>query len=198
MHLLLLLPLALLPESLAMRFEPARAELVRAESLIESDLPDSARAAVERAARLWSEVGTLADSSPGIEGWNEGVEAAAGRFAALAATARPKESDVAALADVLYWLPRAKPALLKFAGYKCEKCVAMEQVLDKVRADYAGRAIVRAVDVNKDEASARKHRVTVVPTMVFLDERGKEVARVAREMTEAELRSRLDLLLMHR
>lgn len=197
MQLLLALLLALPTDSLAVRLEPIRRTLGQA------GLAASPESLIRAAHRQWSDftVSLAADSSFRPEGWADDVQLLSSRFSALEVLAvSPHHSALAssgilALSELLYWLPRPRPALFKFTGYKCEKCVVMEQVLDKVAADYQGRVRVRIIDVNKDEESARKYRITVVPTLVFLDAKGKEASRVAREMTEAEIRARLDHLL---
>jgi thiol-disulfide isomerase/thioredoxin len=192
LHLILALMLAIPSESLVARLEPVRQAVAQVATLAQSGRADSL--AVQDAVRAWSNFTAAAgsDTSALPEGWANDTKLITSRFSAL-----ESPTQVAALLELLYWLPRPKPVLLKFTGYQCEKCVVMEQVLGKVAAEYGGRARIRTIDVNKDEAAARQRKITVVPTMVFLDASGKEVARVAREMTEAEVRSRIDLLLMH-
>jgi len=196
LHLILALMLAIPPESLVARLEPVRQAVAQVATLAQSGGTDSP--AVQDAARAWSNFTAAvgSDTSALPEGWAGDTKLITSRFSALESLGR-KETRVAALLELLYWLPRPKPVLLKFTGYQCEKCVVMEQVLDKVAAEYEGRARIRTIDVNKDEAAARQRKITVVPTMVFLDAAGKEVSRVAREMTEAEVRARLELLLLH-
>ena len=198
MTFLLALVLALPTESLAVRLEPVRREVLQAAALAQSGKADSSVRVLQQAAQEWSEFAAAAgtDSSALPEGWNTDTGLVSNRFFALESLG-PERAQIAVLSELLYWLPRPKSVLLKFTGYKCEKCVVMEQVLGKVAAEYEGRARIRTIDVNKDEAAARQRKITVVPTMVFLDAAGKEVSRVAREMTEAEVRARLDLLLKH-
>jgi thiol-disulfide isomerase/thioredoxin len=193
--LLLVLSLALPQDSLVARLEPVRRALAQAETLEQVGQSDSALRLLKKAAREWADFMAGTDSSDLPQGWDDDTKLIADRFSGLESLGGELSRDIPILRELLYWLPRPKPELLKFTGYKCEKCVVMEQVLTKVSAEYSGRARIRTIDVNKDEAAARARRITVVPTMVFLDASGKEVSRVAREMTEAEVRARLNTLL---
>ncbi len=202
MGVILVLALALPQDSLIARLQPVAECVRRADSSLAAGATDSALALVDNAGRLWSgTVAGLADDTAGLPaGWNEGGVLISGRIAdaeTLLAAGRGADAArlIRSLGELLYWLPRPKPTLLRFLGFRCESCLAMDKVLAKVAASYVGRAAFRTVDINVDETTARRYRITIVPTFVFLDPTGKEAFRTAREMTEAEIGARLDALL---
>ena len=50
-------------------------------------------------------------------------------------------------------------------------------VMEKLRTSYKGRLEVFFLDVRKDRDTARRFKVFVIPTQVFLDKNGKEFHR---------------------
>lgn len=69
------------------------------------------------------------------------------------------------------------PRLLELGGEKCIPCRQMAPILEEVGKTYAGRLVVEKLDVQKDPALGRRWKVRLIPTQVFLDSQGKEVAR---------------------
>src|SRR5690242_20601852 len=72
---------------------------------------------------------------------------------------------------------RPVPRLVDLGAGKCVPCKAMAPILEKLRADYAGRLGVTFIDVweKPDEASA--YRVQMIPTQIFYGADGRELAR---------------------
>lgn len=69
-----------------------------------------------------------------------------------------------------------KPIFIDFYATWCKPC----HILEKAYATPAMRAevsryIMVKIDVEKDQAAASKYQVTSMPTMVFLDSKGKMV-----------------------
>jgi thioredoxin 1 len=69
------------------------------------------------------------------------------------------------------------PRLVELGGEKCIPCRQMAPILEEVGKAYAGRLIVEKLDVQKDASLGRQWKVRVIPTQVFLDAQGKEIAR---------------------
>jgi thioredoxin 1 len=69
------------------------------------------------------------------------------------------------------------PRLVELGGEKCIPCRQMAPILEEVGKAYAGRLVVEKLDVQKDPALGRRWKVRVIPTQVFLDAQGKEIAR---------------------
>ena len=74
---------------------------------------------------------------------------------------------------------RAKnlPMLLDFGMGYCIPCRKMAPDLAALHTELAGRVLVRFNDLRKEEALAREHRIRVMPTQVYLDGGGNELAR---------------------
>ena len=53
----------------------------------------------------------------------------------------------------------------------------MRPILKEVRTEYSEKAKVLVIDVYKCEDLARQFKVQLIPTLVFLDSKGKEVFR---------------------
>jgi thioredoxin 1 len=69
------------------------------------------------------------------------------------------------------------PRLVELGGEKCIPCRQMAPILEEVGKAYAGRLLVEKLDVQKDPTLGRRWKVRVIPTQVFLDAQGKEIAR---------------------
>lgn len=80
------------------------------------------------------------------------------------------------------------------AGY-CVPCKLMAPILKEVEREYRTRAAVVFVDVTEQEALARTLGVRVIPTQIFYDRTGREVARHEGYMDKKTLAGQLDKLL---
>jgi len=69
------------------------------------------------------------------------------------------------------------PRLVELGGEKCIPCRQMAPILEDVGKTYAGQLVVEKLDVQKDPALGQRWKVRVIPTQVFLDAQGKEIAR---------------------
>ena len=70
-----------------------------------------------------------------------------------------------------------KMVMLELGSEGCIPCEQMKPVMEKLRTNYREKMEVIFVDIRKDRGSARKFRVTMIPTQVFLDKTGKEFHR---------------------
>ena len=71
------------------------------------------------------------------------------------------------------------PQLIDLGAHKCMACQKMTPVLDELKKEYAGSLEVKFVDVWKreNEATARKYRIRLIPTQIFISAEGKELWR---------------------
>jgi thioredoxin 1 len=53
----------------------------------------------------------------------------------------------------------------------------MAPILEQLKSEYEGRAVVQFVDVRYDKSAIDKYRLKGIPTQVFYDKEGKEVFR---------------------
>jgi thioredoxin 1 len=70
-----------------------------------------------------------------------------------------------------------KAVMLELGSVGCIPCEQMKPVMEKLRTSYKGKLDVLFVDVRKDQNTARKFGVYVIPTQVFLDRNGREFHR---------------------
>jgi len=71
------------------------------------------------------------------------------------------------------------PVMLEVGSVQCIPCRQMKPILEKLEKEYKDRLQVIFVDIGKDEEKklATMYGVFVIPTQIFLDKNGKEVAR---------------------
>ena len=99
----------------------------------------------------------------------------------------------AGLADVMV---AGRPAVLDFGRGECAACKEMKPVLDELARRHGERVTVRVLDLKEGPAQALADAlgIVLIPSQVFVDASGREVARHEGEMSldqlERELRSR--------
>lgn len=69
------------------------------------------------------------------------------------------------------------PRLVDLGANSCIPCKMMEPVLEKLGEDYQGRLDVEVINIAENRAAAEKYGVRVIPTQVFFDASGTELAR---------------------
>ena len=79
------------------------------------------------------------------------------------------------------------PKILQFDRKFCPICQASERVILAVKARYPGRFEVEKLYMDEADAVFRRYKVAIVPTQVFLDAAGQEVARHEGVYTEEVL-----------
>ena len=72
---------------------------------------------------------------------------------------------------------RHKATFIELGADRCIPCKAMQPIMKEIAKEYAGKIQVVFYDVWKDPAPARKYRIQLIPTQVFIDQTGKEVFR---------------------
>jgi len=76
---------------------------------------------------------------------------------------------------------------LDFSGYRvtfielgadrCIPCRKMQPIMKAIAEEYAGRIQVVFYDVWKNAAPAEHYRIQLIPTQIFIDQKGKEFFR---------------------
>jgi thioredoxin 1 len=69
------------------------------------------------------------------------------------------------------------PRLVDLGADSCIPCKLMAPILVELRQEFAGRLQVDFIDVWKKPAAGRAYGVEVIPTQIFFDASGKELAR---------------------
>jgi thiol-disulfide isomerase/thioredoxin len=70
-----------------------------------------------------------------------------------------------------------KATFIELGADRCIPCVAMQPIMKEIAEEYADSIQVVFYDVWKDPAPARKYRIQLIPTQVFIDGEGREIHR---------------------
>jgi len=80
-----------------------------------------------------------------------------------------------------------KPTILEFSRQLCPVCAKVEAALKEVQARYGDQIQVRILHIDTEERLFKEYRVSFVPTQVFLDASGTEVARNEGPISQEQL-----------
>jgi thioredoxin 1 len=68
------------------------------------------------------------------------------------------------------------PMLVEFGSTSCASCVEMGKLLYRAKQEYPKSAIY-FVEVYKDQPATRDYRIQMIPTQIYLDDKGSESDR---------------------
>jgi len=77
----------------------------------------------------------------------------------------------------------------------CIPCKMMAPLLVELEKQYRGKAAVLFIDVREDYDAARKFGIRAIPTQIFYDKTGREVARHEGFMDKKSISDKLNQLL---
>ena len=83
--------------------------------------------------------------------------------------------------------PTGGPKILEFDRKLCRICKASERVILAVKDRYPGGFEVEKLSIDGADAMFRRYKIAIVPTQVFLNAAGQEVARHEGAYKEAGL-----------
>ncbi len=81
--------------------------------------------------------------------------------------------------------------MVDLGAQTCIPCKMMAPILEKLTAEYEGKAAIIFIDVWQDSAQAKKFKVSMIPTQIFFDAEGNEVTRHIGFMAEEEIIAQL-------
>ena len=67
--------------------------------------------------------------------------------------------------------------LVDVGAGSCIPCKMMAPILEELKQEYEGKAIIAYIDVRYDRESIQKYRIQGIPTQIFYDAQGREVGR---------------------
>ncbi len=109
----------------------------------------------------------------------------------------PKSTEAAyqpAAPEIAEYRAKGLPMLLDFGMGFCIPCKKMAPDLTALHTELAGRVLVRFNDLRKEEALAQEYRIRVMPTQVYLDGNGREVARHEGYASKDEMTAKMEAL----
>lgn len=86
---------------------------------------------------------------------------------------------------------RGKPVIVDFGLGICMQCKKQSATLEEIRETYGDKVIVRMVNVGKEGELTKRYEVELIPTLVFIDRKGKIVLRKVGPLGYDEIRSQL-------
>jgi thioredoxin 1 len=69
------------------------------------------------------------------------------------------------------------PMLVDLGKGTCVQCKKMKPILEELKVEYEGRAIVKFIDLRYEPQAAGQYRVRLIPTQIFYDADSNEVYR---------------------
>lgn len=72
---------------------------------------------------------------------------------------------------------KSLPKLIEIGSESCIPCREMQPVLAALRSKYPEKLEVEFIDIAKEPERAEAYKIQLIPTQVFLDAEGKELAR---------------------
>jgi thioredoxin 1 len=88
-------------------------------------------------------------------------------------------------------LSGGKPLLVDFGANSCLPCRQLRPILKEVAKDLAGKAEILVIDIYKYQKLALEYKIQVLPTLVFFDNKGKEVFRQPGVMNKDQIIAKL-------
>jgi len=73
--------------------------------------------------------------------------------------------------------------ILKFSADWCRPCKKLTETLDQMVLPY----VIESMDIDKEPGLASIYAVRSVPTMILLDDEGKELSRLVGPRTKADI-----------
>ncbi len=97
---------------------------------------------------------------------------------------------MAALASDQVPVP-GKVTMVDLGAHTCIPCKMMAPILEKLTAQYEGKAAIIFIDVWQNAAQGKKFKVSMIPTQIFFDKEGTEVYRHVGFMAEEDIVAQL-------
>lgn len=86
------------------------------------------------------------------------------------------------------------PVLLEFYSNSCPHCHTLTPILNQIAKDYAGRAKIAKLNIERSPMTANRYDVMSTPTIIFFKE-GREVNKLLGAVPRTEIEDRLKYIL---
>jgi thioredoxin 1 len=81
--------------------------------------------------------------------------------------------------------------IVDLGAASCIPCKMMAPILDKLEKRYRGKAAVLFIDLRYELEAAQRFGIRAIPTQIFFDKNGREVARHIGFMSEEDIVAQL-------
>lgn len=98
-------------------------------------------------------------------------------------------------ANVNEQIASGKLVVIDFWATWCGPCMAMAPTIDKLAAEYEGKAIIGKYNIDEESDFSMQFRIMSIPTILFFKGGEKPVARLSGAQDAATLRAKIDELL---
>ena len=96
----------------------------------------------------------------------------------------------------------AKAKIIKFSSPMCSECKEVAAEMDKAMKNYKGSVMVEEINVvenvgkgiDYNKSQIKKYKVTLVPTLVFIDRQGNVIHRQEGAMSSDEIVDILEMI----
>lgn len=85
--------------------------------------------------------------------------------------------------------------MIDLGAKSCVPCKMMAPILEKLEAEYKGKAAIVFIDVWEKKDEAKKYGIRSIPTQIFYDKAGKERSRHEGFIDEAGIKKIVDALM---
>jgi thioredoxin 1 len=89
------------------------------------------------------------------------------------------------------WTQTKRPALLEFGAGHCISCKEMAKIIEELKPIIGEKVELRMVYTDKEKPLFQQYKIMLIPTQVFLDTEGKEVARNVGALTKEQILAKL-------
>lgn len=76
-------------------------------------------------------------------------------------------------------------------GSDCYTCNRQKEYLDTLKEKYTDKINITKIDIYDNPSEAEKYKIKVIPTLIFLDEDGKQIERHEGLLNDSELEQKL-------
>jgi len=110
----------------------------------------------------------------GIGAWRS---ESAQKTPAPASKETPAKGAVLVTDEIKLDFPKHKITFIELGSVNCIPCRQMQPIMKEIAAEYPDQVLVVFYDVWKNPAPGEYYKIQLIPTQVFIDERGNELFR---------------------
>jgi thioredoxin 1 len=89
------------------------------------------------------------------------------------------------------WTASKRPTLLEFGAGHCVSCKDMAKIIEELKTTLSDKVEFRMIYADKEKPLFQQYKIMLIPTQVFLDAEGKEVARNVGALSKEQLLAKL-------